>query len=65
MDGHAVARPLLPEDRLRDLRDGTEPSVPVDVAAAEIVDLLAGDLTGAVVQLEPGGIREVHFRLER
>jgi NAD(P)-dependent dehydrogenase (short-subunit alcohol dehydrogenase family) len=51
----------VPEDRLRDLRDGTEPSVPVDVAAAEIVDLLAGELTGTVVQLEPGGIREVHF----
>jgi NAD(P)-dependent dehydrogenase (short-subunit alcohol dehydrogenase family) len=51
----------VPEDRLRELRDGTEPSVPVDVAAAEIVQLLAGDLSGVVVQLEPGDVREMHF----
>jgi len=54
----------VPQDRLRELRDGTEPSVPVDVAAAEIVHLLAGDRTGSVVQLEPGGVRDVHFQDE-
>jgi NAD(P)-dependent dehydrogenase (short-subunit alcohol dehydrogenase family) len=55
----------VPEDRLKELRDGTEPSVPVDVAAAEIVHLLgADDLTGVVVQLEPGDVRVVHLQYE-
>lgn len=55
----------VPEERLRELRDGTEPSVSVEVAAAEIVHLLgADDLTGVVVQLEPGGVRVVHLQYE-
>ena len=55
----------VPEDRLRELRDGTEPSVRVDVAADEIVHLLGtNNLTGAVVQLEPGGVRVVHLPYE-
>ncbi len=55
----------VPEERLRELRDGAEPSVPVEVAAAEIVHLLGtDDLSGAVVQLEPGGVRVVHLPYE-
>jgi NAD(P)-dependent dehydrogenase (short-subunit alcohol dehydrogenase family) len=55
----------VPADRLRELRDGTEPSVPVEAAAAEIVHLLrTEDLTGAVVQLEPGGGRVLHLPYE-
>lgn len=55
----------VPEERLRELREGTEPSVSVEVTAAEIVHLLgADDLTGVVVQLEPGGVRVVHLQYE-
>ncbi len=55
----------VPQERLRELREGTEPSVSVEAAAAEIVHLLGTeDLTGAVVQLEPGGVRVLHLPYE-
>jgi NAD(P)-dependent dehydrogenase (short-subunit alcohol dehydrogenase family) len=51
----------VPADRIREIRSGVEPSVDVAVAADEIVGLLRSEsLTGAVVQLEPGGVREIH-----
>ena len=52
----------VPEDVVRDIRDGREESVEVEVAAREIVGLLRDDdANGVVVQLEAGGFREVHF----
>jgi 3-oxoacyl-[acyl-carrier protein] reductase len=51
----------VPDDVVRAIREGSEESVEVDVAAAEIVDLLRDDVSGVVVQLEAGGFREVHF----
>jgi NAD(P)-dependent dehydrogenase (short-subunit alcohol dehydrogenase family) len=52
----------VPEDVVRDIRDGTEESVEVDVVAREIVSLLRDDdANGLVVQLEAGGFRAVHF----
>jgi NAD(P)-dependent dehydrogenase (short-subunit alcohol dehydrogenase family) len=44
----------VPAERSDELRRGVEPSVPVDVVAAEVVRLLADDAaTGAVVRLDP------------
>jgi NAD(P)-dependent dehydrogenase (short-subunit alcohol dehydrogenase family) len=44
----------VPKERADELRGGHEPTVPVDVAASEVVRLLADEATtGAVIRLDP------------
>jgi NAD(P)-dependent dehydrogenase (short-subunit alcohol dehydrogenase family) len=56
----------VPEEVTRAIRDGTEESVDVGVAAEEIVRLVGDeDANGEVVQLEAHGFRQVHFGVTR